>query len=195
MHRLVRTAGVVVALSTVVGITATPSRASGQSGETVLPGTQCPAFPADNVWNTPITGLPVNSEQRHMARLDGRLDDVPAPGLRPVWHQERALRHPMADRFAVAAPRLDQVHLRLTERPRAVPTVQVDSDRERLRSARHHGEPVDLHALRALGYPLPFTEGIDSRDRGQSGACSPTPSARPAGRPPTLRDCRSSRDW
>jgi hypothetical protein len=25
-----------------------------------LPGTTCPAFPADNVWNTPITGLPVN---------------------------------------------------------------------------------------------------------------------------------------
>jgi hypothetical protein len=29
---------------------------------TELPGTDCPAFPADNVWNTPITGLPVNSE-------------------------------------------------------------------------------------------------------------------------------------
>ncbi len=27
---------------------------------TMLPGTSCPAFPADNVWNTPITGLPVN---------------------------------------------------------------------------------------------------------------------------------------
>jgi hypothetical protein len=25
----------------------------------VLPGTSCPAFPADNVWNTPVTGLPV----------------------------------------------------------------------------------------------------------------------------------------
>ena len=26
-----------------------------------FPGTDCPAFPADNVWNTPITGLPVNA--------------------------------------------------------------------------------------------------------------------------------------
>jgi hypothetical protein len=26
---------------------------------TTLPGTDCPAFPTDNVWNTPITGLPV----------------------------------------------------------------------------------------------------------------------------------------
>jgi hypothetical protein len=28
----------------------------------LLPGTTCPAFPADNVWNTPITGLPVDKE-------------------------------------------------------------------------------------------------------------------------------------
>ena len=26
-----------------------------------LPGTQCPAFPSNNVWNTPITSLPVNA--------------------------------------------------------------------------------------------------------------------------------------
>jgi hypothetical protein len=28
---------------------------------TRLPGTACPVFPSDNVWNTPITGLPVAS--------------------------------------------------------------------------------------------------------------------------------------
>jgi hypothetical protein len=28
--------------------------------QNVLPGTECPAFPADNVWNTPITDLPIN---------------------------------------------------------------------------------------------------------------------------------------
>jgi hypothetical protein len=32
------------------------------SSGTTLPGTSCPAFPADNVWNTPITGLPVNAD-------------------------------------------------------------------------------------------------------------------------------------
>jgi hypothetical protein len=32
---------------------------SASSGQ-LLPGTDCPAFPADNVWNTPVTGLPVN---------------------------------------------------------------------------------------------------------------------------------------
>ncbi len=33
---------------------------AGSQGTTV-PGTDCPAFPADNVWNTPVTGLPVDS--------------------------------------------------------------------------------------------------------------------------------------
>ena len=33
-------------------------------GGQLLPGTRCPAFPADNVWNTPVTGLPVD---RHSA--------------------------------------------------------------------------------------------------------------------------------
>ena len=44
-----------------------PRSASGPR----LPGTDCPAFPADNVWNTPITRLPVNRRSavwmRHMA--------------------------------------------------------------------------------------------------------------------------------
>jgi hypothetical protein len=42
------------------GSTSTP--ASAQSTGPVLPGTDCPAFPADNVWNTPVTGLAVNAE-------------------------------------------------------------------------------------------------------------------------------------
>jgi hypothetical protein len=36
-----------------------------------LPGTHCPAFPADDVWNTPVTGLPVDRHSgqwlQHMA--------------------------------------------------------------------------------------------------------------------------------
>ncbi|HXY43164.1 MAG TPA: hypothetical protein VEH29_03165 [Acidimicrobiales bacterium] len=45
---------------------ASPSAAAGASAGArasvgvTLPGTKCPAFPADNVWNTPITGLPVD---------------------------------------------------------------------------------------------------------------------------------------
>jgi hypothetical protein len=36
--------------------------AAAPAVSTVLPATPCPAFPSDNVWNTPITGLPVNPE-------------------------------------------------------------------------------------------------------------------------------------
>jgi hypothetical protein len=50
--------------------TATWAGAAGAGGQ-LLPGTRCPAFPADNVWNTPITGLPVDARSRqwlsHMA--------------------------------------------------------------------------------------------------------------------------------
>ena len=37
-----------------------PRALNGSSG-TVLPGTGCPVFPANNVWNTPVTGLPVDA--------------------------------------------------------------------------------------------------------------------------------------
>lgn len=37
------------------------SRLEGDRVGTILPGTKCPAFPADNVWNTPINALPVNA--------------------------------------------------------------------------------------------------------------------------------------
>ena len=37
------------------------STASARIVAPVLPGTNCPAFPADNVWNTPITTLPVDA--------------------------------------------------------------------------------------------------------------------------------------
>ncbi len=53
----------VLALSTITAMTAdTPAPASAAQAGTVLPGTDCPAFPADNIWNTPITGLPVDAD-------------------------------------------------------------------------------------------------------------------------------------
>jgi len=44
-------------------VTPAPSGSVGHStaAGTTLPGTTCPAFPSDNVWNTAITGLPVNA--------------------------------------------------------------------------------------------------------------------------------------
>jgi len=68
MHRFMRwpraAGAVALCLAVVAGavISAFPGGADAQSGGTVLPGTQCPAFPADNVWNTPVTGLPVAAD-------------------------------------------------------------------------------------------------------------------------------------
>ena len=46
--------------------TAPPEASAG----TPVPGApNCPMFPADNVWNTPIAGLPVNSVQTPTTRM------------------------------------------------------------------------------------------------------------------------------
>ncbi len=54
----------------VLTLPSTATSRSGSAGQT-LPGTSCPAFPADDVWNTPVTGLPVDRHSgewlRHMA--------------------------------------------------------------------------------------------------------------------------------
>ncbi len=41
------------------GSGATAGVRTGDRGQ-ILPGTDCPAFPSDDVWNTPVTGLPVD---------------------------------------------------------------------------------------------------------------------------------------
>jgi hypothetical protein len=58
--------GAVFCLSTAAGgaTAGTPAVAVAAGSGPLLPGTSCPAFPADNVWNTPVTGLPVD---RHSA--------------------------------------------------------------------------------------------------------------------------------
>jgi hypothetical protein len=59
------------------------------AGGQLLPRTDCPAFPADNVWNTPITGLPVDKRSSewlgHMAAGSTFLhpDYGPGGGSRP----------------------------------------------------------------------------------------------------------------
>ncbi len=58
-------AAVVAATAPAVARLRTRRRAQPTANGPVLPGTNCPAFPADNVWNTPITRLPINS---HSAR-------------------------------------------------------------------------------------------------------------------------------
>ena len=59
--------GLVLAVSPVhSSATSRPSAATSSASERVvapvIPGTNCPAFPANNVWNTPITNLPVDAD-------------------------------------------------------------------------------------------------------------------------------------
>jgi hypothetical protein len=64
--------GHVVRAST-VALTRSRSGAAALSASagTTLPGTDCPMFPADNVWNTPITSLPVDGNSATwMAAMD-----------------------------------------------------------------------------------------------------------------------------
>jgi hypothetical protein len=81
-----RLLGVLAALAALAG----PAWAATLSGSHTtapgqrLPGTNCPAFPADDVWNTPITGLPVDRHSsqwlRHMAAGSTLLHPDYGPG-------------------------------------------------------------------------------------------------------------------
>ncbi|HTT59158.1 MAG TPA: hypothetical protein VMF33_03850, partial [Acidimicrobiales bacterium] len=51
--------GAALVLTSLV-VTPVPASAASRGG-TLVPGTDCPAFPANNVWNTPVTTLPVNA--------------------------------------------------------------------------------------------------------------------------------------
>jgi hypothetical protein len=79
-----RSAGPVVGLAVLilVGIVslvapAAAGAARQSAGGMTLPGSPCPAFPSDNVWNTPITGLPVNKDSAAwLASMDARSTDL-----------------------------------------------------------------------------------------------------------------------
>ncbi len=63
--------GVTVTAVFTAGALGLASRPAAAQGGTTLSGTSCPAFPPDNVWNTPVTGLPVNPDSATwMASMD-----------------------------------------------------------------------------------------------------------------------------
>ena len=87
-------------LVTALVVTGIGSAAAGAKAQT-LPGTACPAFPADNVWNTPVTGLPVDSRSAQwLAHMDASSTSLhpdygPGGGASPYgipWQITRA--HP-----------------------------------------------------------------------------------------------------
>ncbi len=71
------------AISATAGASAAATPAAPAAGP-VLPGTSCPVFPANDVWNTPVTGLPVDGHSAtwlaHMAAASTFLHPDYGPG-------------------------------------------------------------------------------------------------------------------
>lgn len=71
VRRLARHALLLLVLGAALALPAPATSLSGGLTGQRLPGTNCPAFPANDVWNTPVSGLPVDRDSaewlRHMA--------------------------------------------------------------------------------------------------------------------------------
>jgi hypothetical protein len=64
-------------LAGVAGIVVPCVTAQASGAGTILPGTHCSVFPVDNVWNTPITTLPVNADSATwLAAMDSTNTDL-----------------------------------------------------------------------------------------------------------------------
>jgi hypothetical protein len=71
------TAGASASRTSAPSVRTGASRQQGAAVSTTLPGTTCPAFPSDNVWNTPITGLPVDVHSATwLAAMDSSTTDL-----------------------------------------------------------------------------------------------------------------------
>jgi len=66
-----------VVATSLAGVGAPSVGAQSNGAGTTLPGTKCPVFPADNVWNTPITTLPVDANSATwLAAMDSATTDL-----------------------------------------------------------------------------------------------------------------------
>ena len=107
------------------GAEAGPTASARVSGQTV-PGTSCPAFPADNVWNTPVTGLPVDAHSAQwLAHMDAgsaflHPDFGPSGGFPYGIPVQVTARHPALTRLRFAyASESDPGPTRLRRVPRS----------------------------------------------------------------------------
>jgi hypothetical protein len=80
--------------------------AAPATGGPLLPGTQCPAFPANDVWNTPVTGLPVD---RHSSVWLAHMDAA-STFLHPDYGPGGG-SSPYGIPWQVVSPRVKFIHL------------------------------------------------------------------------------------
>jgi hypothetical protein len=84
-----------------------PSRVTAKIAGTRLPGTNCPSFPADNVWNTPITDLPVNANSATwLAAMDSS-----STFLHPDYGPSGNPRAPYGIPWQIVPPRTPFTHV------------------------------------------------------------------------------------
>jgi len=106
-----------------------------------LPGTACPAFPADNVWNTPIKGLPVDPRSAawmaHMAAVSTLLHPDYGPAGRG------AMPYGIPWQITSRHPRFVRIHFQYANQSNRVP--YPFSERTPIEGGRHAGG--DRHAL------------------------------------------------
>lgn len=94
--------------SSVTLLVSGPVATAGAQPGTTIPGTTCPALPADNVWNTPITGLPVNANSATW------LSTMNASGafLHPDYGPSGNVKHPYGIPWQIVNPAQPLVSLR-----------------------------------------------------------------------------------
>ena len=165
-----------------------------------LPGTECPAFPSDNVWNTPINGSAGRPAIGCVAGAHGRRVDVPASRLRTRRRRRAPIRDPMAG-HSRATPAFVRVHFQYASEsdrgpyPFSARTPIEGGPNADRRPARADGRPGHVRAVRALRRPLSRRQRGRPQARARSGTCARTGCDPPAGPPPTRPVCRSCPAW
>ena len=130
------------------GAAFSPRSSTGQSG-TVIPGTHCPAFPADNVWNTPITGLPVNAESATwLAAMDSS-----STYLHPDYGPSGDAAEPYGISWTIVSARTNSRTSPSSTRPKLSRSLSL----HRLDSIENGS---DRHALMVDPYPIGELAGV-----------------------------------
>ena len=159
---------VMPAVSSTSLASAAPTPAAPGAGP-LLPGTSCPIFPADDVWNTPVTGLPVDRHSAawlaHMAAGSTFLhpDYGPGGGASPYgipWEITPAAPEVRTIFTSSTATKATAVHTRSRRGPRSR-AGGLDG-----RSPRADGRPGDLRACTSSMTPTTAPAGRSTAGSG-----------------------------
>jgi hypothetical protein len=86
----------------------TTTAATASASGTMLPGTKCPVFPADNIWNTPITRLPIDSHSAAWLKTM----DAGSTFLHPDYGPGGGAKTPYGIPYVVVSPSQPLVHVK-----------------------------------------------------------------------------------